>query len=1019
MINRKTYWFILFLIFHTVGLKATVVNEPLSIEEIEVEIQKLMRRGDIPGLSIFMIRGNEEYTRNYGWQDVDQQVPVTSQTLFEIGSCSKAFTALAFTQFLTEYHVSLEDRVSTYLPWFEVFFEEEKREITLEQLLHHTSGIPWHTVSDIPESNQPDALEQTVRTLIGIELEEEPGKEYEYATINYNVLALIIQVVSGERFEDYLTSRVIDKLQLTNTSIGAPLDSTYMAAGHKVGFFRARPYNGPVYSGNNAAGYVISNITDMAQWLKFQAGLSGSEEMYQLATMTHQRDETVPLHDMSSYARGWNVALNGTGLIYHGGLNPAFTAYVAFRPQQEIGVVILANSNSTYTSYMATRLVKMLAGEEIEYDFEPGNRGDTTYSGIAIAVLVYLLVVLAYLALMFYEVSKGTRSVRAFGARQWRAAGRALFLILPYLAGLYLIPQAMYGFSWQTIIVWTPQSFIVMVQMLVIAMGFSYLVYLLSLWLPSHEQYRSKVPSILLLSILSGFANVVIIIMVTNFVRSDVELIYVVFYFILTIGLYLFGRKYVQISLINFTRNLVFDLVIKMTGKIFSTSYQKFEKIDRGRVFTALNDDVTRVGESTSVFLSLVTNIITVIGVFVYLASIALWATLLTLLLICTLATVYYQVSVKTNVYFERARDERNVFMRLINDMIDGYKEISLHLNKKLQYKEDVAASAGSYKDKIIMADVRFVNAFLIGEFLLVALLGFVAFGLSTMFKNVEYHMVVSFVVVLLYLIGPINGILGSVPNFMRLRVAWNRLQRFLDDIPANLDLTANPPMKEKRIESIELKDLSFSYKAQNSEHAFGVGPINLEAKAGEILFIVGGNGSGKTTLAKLITGLYKPDEGEVLLNGKALDPHEIGEYYSTVFSPPHLFEKLYNVDTAKLKQEVDEYLELMALSHKVEIVENRYSTIKLSGGQRKRLSLLQCYLEDSPIFLFDELAADQDPQYRRFFYQELLPRMREMGKIVIAITHDDAYFDMADRIVRMNEGRLEAYKEFTWSEMD
>lgn len=1019
MIYLRIYLFSVLLLLLAKEVEAKRYNDPFTVEEIEVEIQKLMKSGDIPGLSMFMLKGTEEYTRNFGWQDVKNETPVTSRTLFQIGSCSKAFTALAFTKFIAEYNISPSDKVSSYLSWFKVYFEGSAQEITIDQLLHHTSGIPWQTISDIPISNEPDALEQTVRTLVGIELEELPGKEYEYATINYDVLALIIEVVSGKKFEEYLSSTLFEPLNLENTSIGAPLDSSNMAKGYKIGFFKPREYRAPVYRGNNAAGYVISNISDMAKWLKFQMGQSGSEELYQLAKVTHERDETVALHNMSSYARGWNISLSGTGLIYHEGLNPNFTAFIAFRPNEKIGLVILANSNSNFTTYMGARIMKLLAGEEIEQEFEPGDGGDTTYSGMTLATAIYILVVFAYLGIVFYEKKHGKRSFVPFSLRKWMFSIRTLFLILPFLLGLYLIPEAMSGFSWQSVIIWTPVSFISLVRLLIVAIGISYLVYLVTLLFPSNERYRSKVPLILLLSILSGLANVVIIIMVTSFIRSDLDLIYIVFYFSLTTGLYLFGRRFVQISLIKFTRDLVYDMTIQMTGKIFSTSYQSFEKIDRGRVYTALNDDVSTVGESTNLFLSLVTNIITVVGVFVYLASIALWATLLTLGLIISLAAIYYWVSTKTNIYFEKARDERNVFMRLINGLIDGYKEISLHLNKKLQYKGDVATSASSYKEKIITANVRFVNAFLVGEFLLVGLLGFVAFGLPVMFKNIEYFTVVGFVVVLLYLIGPINGILGSVPAIMRLKIAWKRIRDFQEEIPANLDLSAITPERETELKNIVLEGVRFSYRDQNKDHVFGVGPIDLEVNAGEILFIVGGNGSGKTTLAKLITGLYEPDQGQILINGKQLKTHEIGEYFSTVFSPPYLFEKLYNVDTQKLKQEVDEYLQLLDLAHKIEVKDGKYSTIKLSGGQRKRLTLLQCYLEDSPVFLFDELAADQDPEYRRFFYRELIPKMKTMGKIIIAITHDDHYFDVADKIMRMNEGMLETYRELTLSEID
>jgi ABC-type siderophore export system fused ATPase/permease subunit len=157
-----------------------------------------------------------------------------------------------------------------------------------------------------------------------------------------------------------------------------------------------------------------------------------------------------------------------------------------------------------------------------------------------------------------------------------------------------------------------------------------------------------------------------------------------------------------------------------------------------------------------------------------------------------------------------------------------------------------------------------------------------------------------------------------------------------------------------------------------------------------------------------LLTGLYTPDKGRILINDESLKEDQLSEYFSVVFSPAYLFQKLYKVNTENRAEETNRYLELLDLGDKLEIVNNRYSTIRLSGGQRKRLALLQCYLEDSPIYLFDEWAADQDPEYRNFFYRTLLPEMKRQGKIVIAITHDEHYFDVADRVLKMKQGKLE-----------
>ncbi len=190
------------------------------------------------------------------------------------------------------------------------------------------------------------------------------------------------------------------------------------------------------------------------------------------------------------------------------------------------------------------------------------------------------------------------------------------------------------------------------------------------------------------------------------------------------------------------------------------------------------------------------------------------------------------------------------------------------------------------------------------------------------------------------------------------------------------------------------------------------MGPVNLEVKRGEILFIIGGNGSGKSTLANLLTGLYNADDGTVEINGNRINNIELGELYSTIFSSNHVFKKLYGIDTINKKEQIDYLLKLLKLEGKVNIENGIFSTISLSNGQRKRLSLMKCLLEDSQIYLFDEWAADQDPEFKKAFYRELLPQMKKNGKIIIAITHDDNYFDMADKVMKLDMGKVVFIKE-------
>jgi cyclic peptide transporter len=435
--------------------------------------------------------------------------------------------------------------------------------------------------------------------------------------------------------------------------------------------------------------------------------------------------------------------------------------------------------------------------------------------------------------------------------------------------------------------------------------------------------------------------------------------------------------------------------------------------MERGRVFATLNDDTGQIANSAGIVVGLITSIITAICAFVYLATIAFWATAVTLAVVVFIATLYGVVSDKARQYFEQARDTRNVYMGLLNGLLDGFKELSLRLNKKKQYRKDIETTSNEFQNKMAMAIIRFINAFLIGESMLLIVLGAVSFAIPRIFPNISVFTLMSFIMILLYLIGPVNVILNSIPNIVQIRVAWNRVVGFEREIPANIDpqkLLAPEPLKGE-VQRIVAKDVVFKYGDSNKETAFIVGPLDFEAKKGEITFIIGGNGSGKTTLAKLLTGLYLPEQGQVNIEGQNLNDLEIGEYFSSVFSGFHLFEKLYDVDLSKIekKEIADKYLKLLNLDDKVKIGDMGFSTIDVSGGQKKRLALLQCYLEDAPIYLFDEVAADQDPEFRKFFYRNLLQKMKEDGKIVIAITHDDHYFDVADRIIKMDMGKIEA----------
>jgi putative ATP-binding cassette transporter len=240
----------------------------------------------------------------------------------------------------------------------------------------------------------------------------------------------------------------------------------------------------------------------------------------------------------------------------------------------------------------------------------------------------------------------------------------------------------------------------------------------------------------------------------------------------------------------------------------------------------------------------------------------------------------------------------------------------------------------------------------------------------------------------------------------MRLR---SSKERVASDVAADARLAEYLPTMLKQ--SICLEGVTYRYTSTDGDEGFAVGPVDLTIHAGELLFVIGGNGSGKTTFAKVLCGLYAQQEGGIMLDGvPIIDGNRswYSQHFGTVFSDSYLFDKLYGAEgLPQDDQVVAAYLKELHLQDKVSVSAGRFSTTSLSQGQRKRLALVTAYMEDRPIYLFDEWAADQDPEFRDFFYHRILPQLKAKGKTVIVISHDDRYYHVADRVVKFENGRL------------
>ncbi|KAF6582673.1 cyclic peptide export ABC transporter [Paenibacillus sp. EKM211P] len=992
-----------------------LANNESVYSKLDGYIQEKQKVAKIPGLAVVVVEGgNEVYEYYSGYSDVEQQKHVTSETIFEIGSNSKAFTGLAILQLEDEGLISLNDPVSKYVPWFYLKDQGEKIDVTISQLLYQTSGIPTETIGEIPALNSDDALEQTVRMLVGHEIMHHKklrqGEFFNYATVNYDILGLIIEKVSHLSYEDYMQQKVIQPLGLKSTFMQhEDAVEKGLATGYKLGFFKPIAYEAPRYRGNVPAGYINSTPTDIATWMKIQLGnIKPAEISSSIIEKSHEPDKTVPPnYDGSSYAAGWSIYQSGDGELAHGGSNPNFSSFITMRKDQELGVAVMANLNSDHTETIAQGIMSILRGRTpVEPVPDTYNRLDQIATVILVIGCLAILALLCLILCTIVDIIKGKR--HRVKIHKWKLVklSNTLLILCLFLVALYYLPVvALEKLPWVALYVWSPFTLIPAV-IAVAMLGVIYALYHILTQLYVLEKERRNI-SLIAFGLISGFGNAFIIFIINqSFGREDNLSNGLLFYFAFGILMYAYGQRYISTKLVASTNNMVYEKRIEIVGKILNMPYQKLENMEEGKVHTVLNNDTEEVSRSINVIISGAISLVTLICCFIYLGILNLYALVISIAVIVIVAGLFYLLGNTAEKLWEESRDIQNVFFRLIGDMLKGFKELKLNQRKKQDFENHMNSSSNLYRIKRTKADVRFANVNVAGELLFTFVIGVVAFLFPVLFPHLLSSTIQTYVFVFLYMTGPVNVILDAYPTLLRCRISWKRIKDLSDEIE-ELQVTEKlieaPNIVESQFE-LSICDLRYNY---GSNEDFTVGPFDISFRSGTISFITGGNGSGKTTLAKLLTGLYAPVSGEIYLNKKAISSEELSSLFSVIFSDYYLFQRLYGIDCTGKEDQIKLLLQRFQLDDKVTIQDGAFSTTMLSTGQKKRLALLVTYLENRPICLFDEWAADQDPEFRGYFYHDILPELKARGKCIIAITHDDRYFHMADSLIKLERGKM------------
>lgn len=462
----------------------------------------------------------------------------------------------------------------------------------------------------------------------------------------------------------------------------------------------------------------------------------------------------------------------------------------------------------------------------------------------------------------------------------------------------------------------------------------------------------------------------------------------------------------------------IFNLRMELSRKIISTPLRRLEEIGPHRLLATLTEDIPVITNALTAVPLLCMHGAIVVGCMAYLCWLS-WGVFLSVAGFMALGLLSYQLPLGRAVRRLRlARELSDALFKHLRALTEGTKELKLNRARRESFlSETLVSTAADLRRQQFAGNLIYTATRSWGQLLVFVLIGLLVFA-APQYLTLDSRVVTGYALVLLYMMSPLEIILSSMPIFGRANVAVRKVEQLGFSLAAE-STGGNGPEEmpaDHSWQTLELDGVTHTYYREGEDEHFTLGPINLTLKPGELVFLLGGNGSGKTTLAKVITGLYAPESGEVRLDGRVITDESRDAYrqnFSAVFSDFYLFESLLGLDANNLDEKAREYLVQLHLSHKVRVEGGKLSTVELSHGQRKRLALLTAYLEDRPFYVFDEWAADQDPLFKEIFYFDLLPKLKAKGKAVLVISHDQWYFHVADRLVKLEYGQLESDASF------
>lgn len=526
-----------------------------------------------------------------------------------------------------------------------------------------------------------------------------------------------------------------------------------------------------------------------------------------------------------------------------------------------------------------------------------------------------------------------------------------------------------------------------------------------------YQQYRAAFLSMLVLTLVSSLLGIAVLAYINSRLLqvqseySSTTLLgfgaLVLFYFVVSM--------LAQMQLAKIGHGFIYTMQLRLIKRIMDSSEIQLQLAGKARILASLANDIRTMSIAFTRLPELLQGVLFVLACSTYLIWLSSRLFVVTAILMVVMIVVSHFIIRLHYRYFRRMRNAEDELYHHYETTLNGHKELSLNRYRaKRFYHEEFSPQAAAKRDFHISADTYHIFAINWGSSVMLAAVGIV-FYLAVYHQWASLADAITISMTLLFMRGPLTAAVGALPAIMQSKVAVEALEA-LELMPYQPHFVDDKHELPTDWQQIRLENVTYTHTG-HGQQSFSLQPLNLTLARGETTFLIGANGSGKSTLSMVLAGLYAPTSGKIFVDEIEITEVNRSAYrqlFASVFTDFHLFEKLIDgmgIDVAD--NLIASWLNHLQLSEKVSIEKSRLLHNKLSQGQRKRLGLLTAVLENRSMLILDEWAADQDPQFRRVFYEQLLPLLQQQGYTVFAISHDDKYFHHAERIISMQQGVL------------